>query len=262
MSQLIWSSVRRPSKTTPIEVKTYPIVSHDIAIENTREIKVPDRDLIIIPDPRAYRSMSRTSLMLSSITLESKSALQPFIDRDCFRIGIYAAIDATPEEYESIKALPDDHDAEFVLIYKKLRSPKQYFKQLPNLTAAQLGIFLNITGPIYTFTHLKYGSLHALDQAESDLFNNVIDTAVVGSAFTFEDPLMSLYVRQKTHPTTTLCEGAGCLILVRNDVKTCWKDELYKVNSSHQEESFGISTNLILYILQKTGDHRSIYHEN
>ena len=112
-------------------------------------------------------------------------------------------------------------------------------------------MFLGVNGPINIYTHSKYSCLHSLEQAESDLNSDVIDCALICSAFSLEDALLSLRTQQSSLEKT-LSEGAGVMILTKDKQATDWGEEIQKCRG---DINYGITTHLINLIkLIKKGE--------
>jgi len=235
--------------TRPVDLK-FEVMGDHFSIANTIKLENSDKELGQLPDRRAARAMGRSSLLLSAVGLQTQEILSSFIKKDCYRVGLYCAIDNGPDDYQCIQALMNTNESEFATIYKKNRSPKQYLKQLPNLAGAQLGIFLGIQGPLNVFIHSQYGPLHALEQAEFDLNNNLIDAALVCAAFSLEDPLLCHRVRKDYPGEAVLTEGAAALVLVSGGEKKNWSELTSNVgNISTSKRIYGIADLLINYCI-------------
>lgn len=243
MSQIIWSEVLVPGKDITIQNYTSEFYGDKIRLEKTKALPIEERKANL-PDRRVYRSISRAGVMLSLVCLKAENEVKGFLEKDPFGIGIYCAIENGSVDFESTKAMVDVTSETFADMYKKYRSPKMYLKQLPNLAAAQMGIFLGILGPMHVYNSSTYGSLHALEQAEMDLMDHRVNAALVCSAFSFENPLIMERLHQTVLNNRTLCEGSGAMLLVANETETDWKDCDY----IHTDEFHGISHQIIIQI--------------
>jgi hypothetical protein len=116
-----------------------------------------------------------------------------------------------PSTAEILNRSSDAFDLQFAEAYRKLRNPKMYLKQLPNLAPAQLGISLGIQGPMNVYTHSVYACQQALEQAEADLCSRRVQVALVLTAHAFDD--FWVVKRTRHQDTRTLCEGAAVQIL-------------------------------------------------
>jgi hypothetical protein len=188
--------------------------------------------------------MNRTAVLLSLVCLKAESTLRKFLDEDPFSVGAYCALENGSFDFESAKAMKDICRENFGEVYKKHRNPKMYLKQLPNLAAAQMGIFLGINGPLNVFNHSTWASIHALEQANLDLSEKRVHAALVCSAFSFENPLIIERIRRKSLNNRILCEGAGAMILLSGDDDQEWNNYDHSVG----DEYFGISHPLIANI--------------
>lgn len=205
------AAVLRPQKGNA--VADYISAHHGISFKDrVSGFKEVDTEFVL-PDRKVYRSLSRAGVLLSSVCLEIKNFIQPYINENPYSVGMYCAVENGPVESQSAYSLKDTPSNEFAEKYRKARSPKLYLRQLPNLAAAQAGIFLNVMGPINVFNHSTLGSVHALEQADEDLRNGVVKAAVVCSASSLEDPLI---VRRNTKIATTVAEGAAAVVFTND----------------------------------------------
>jgi len=229
-------------------------VFNDI-VPNVRRISAENNE-IVVPDPKAFRSMSRASLILSSWAEEIKPIIAPFLEQSPFTVGIYCAVENGPIDgpstAEILKRSSENFDLVFAEAYRKLRNPKMYLKQLPNLVPAQLGISLGVQGPMNVYTHSVHGSQQALMQAKIDLLNNSVDAALVVSAHAFDD--FWVVKRSRQQDQRTLCEGAAGIIfaLDQNNSEKSNKNYLEDMKKSSNQEFlydaqnyFGISDSII-----------------
>jgi hypothetical protein len=241
MSHVIWSHALVPAsdqQVGPYQSEYYP---QHAAIEDCLPLLCTDRD-IEIPDPKAFRSMSRAALLLANVCMKAGESLKPFLEKNPFSVGIYAAVENGPIHLPSTAQLAVTAQAEFNSQYKKLRNPKLYLKQLPNLAPAQMGIFMNILGPMNVYTHSRLASRHALDQAERDLEAKFIDCALVCTSFSFEDPLITFRAKAD-EPRKILTEGAAALLITRGGAK------LDRVAITQDSPNyFGISDEIIRFV--------------
>jgi hypothetical protein len=247
--------------STQPEELSFDGLSQSHKIRNTLKIPLEDKDLVALPDGRAYRSMSRASLLISAVGLNLSKEIQAFVAQDPFSVGIYCAINNGPEDYNCARELLHTGQEDFAPLYKRLKGPKHYLKQLPNLAPAQLGIFLGICGPTNTFSHSRFGVLQALEHAESDLKLGKVKAALVCSAFAHEDLLLSFRTRIGLDDATILSEGAAALLLTQDDLPFLSKTFLSKNVLSKTAKSapksrhfFGIADDLIS-LIQKENLH-------
>jgi hypothetical protein len=247
--------------STQTEELSFDGLSQSHKIRNTLKIPLEDKELVALPDGRAYRSMSRASLLISAVGLNLSKEIQVFVAQDPFSVGIYCAINNGPEDYNCARELLNTSQEDFAPLYKRLKGPKHYLKQLPNLAPAQLGIFLGICGPTNTFSHSRYGVLQALEHAESDLKFGKVKAALVCSAFAHEDLLLSFRSRMGLDDATILSEGAAALLLTQDDLPFLSKTFLSKnvlsktaKSASKSRHFFGIADDLIS-LIQKENLH-------
>lgn len=220
----------------------------ELVIDSVNPIDTDTKELVALPDKRAYRSMSRASVLMSATGLDLKEEVSIFTNDDPFKVGIYAALNNGPEDYECATSLLECSDQDFAMAYKKARSPKHYLKQLPNLAPAQLGIFLGIMGPVNTYTHQKFGSLHAIDQARFDLEHGKIDAALVCASFSLEDPLLCLRTLKNLSKEVILTEGSVSFLITRDDLDTLKQNQCFEPSHKPPEQGdayFGVADQLI-----------------
>ncbi len=206
-----------------------------------------------MPDPKAMRSMSRAALFLSSMATDIKKTLEPYLSQSPFSVGIYCAVENGPIDgpstSEILKRSTEFFDFQFAEAYRKLRNPKMYLKQLPNLAPAQLGISLGIQGPMNVYTHSEYACQQALEQADADLISRRVDAALVISAHAFDD--FWVVKRSRLQDERTLCEGFAAQILSLKEVPSDQTQSLEMKKSTIKEyyydaeNYFGISDPLI-----------------
>lgn len=219
-------------------------------LTNVRMFQGQEKELVVLSDARAYRSMSRASLLVSGVGLDLAQAIKPLIDADPFSVGIYCAINNGPEEYTSAKELRNGNPDDFAAQYRRLRNPKHYLKQLPNLAPAQLGIFLGAFGPTNTYSHSRFGVRHALKHAMLDLRSGKVKGALVCSAFAHEDLLLSFRSRMGLDSSRVLSEGAAAVFLETSDLELDLKVIPKEDETSFTSDYFGIADDLIKLIQQ------------
>jgi len=211
MSQFLWKKVITPDFSLTPEVINDSVFGG--VIENVRRISM-DNSEIHIPDPKAVRSMTRAAIFLSSMIFELQPILKGILAESPFSVGIYCALENGPIDgpstVEIMARSGGTLDFKFAEAYRKLRNPKMYLKQLPNLAAAQFGISMGIQGPMNVYTHSAFGSLQAAEQAAEDLKNGRVKAAVIMSAHAFDD--MWIVRRSRKQDSRTLCEGAALFV--------------------------------------------------
>lgn len=262
MSRILWSHALIPSAAQPAEERVYDVGEPPLSIRRTRSFPEPDRDLVELPDRRAYRSLSRTGVLLLAAGLPAAETLAPFLEADPYRAGIYAALTGGPQNYQACKELLGVRET-FAEDFRRLNSPKRYFTMLANLPAAQLGIFLDLRGPINVYVHSTAAVGQALEQAEVDLADGVVDAALVCAAFSLDDPLLSLRTRSEVPETRVLSEGAAALVLGRGDGEKDWDREILEATgessgerSSAGEAYYGIADPLLAFLERGRGVRR------
>lgn len=242
MSRVRWHHLLTPPPEAPTEPVRYEAYDPSLVIEHTRSLPTPTRKLVDLPDRRAYRSLSRAGVMLSAVGLPVLELLAPEIERDPYRVGMYCAFDAGPQNYEACRDLLG-MERGFAARFKKMNHPKRYLSQLVNLPAAQLGIFLGLRGPINVYAHSTRAAAHALDQAELDLATGVVDQALVCSAFSLEDPMLTLRIRRGEGAGRAISEGAVALLLGAEGESVDWPARL--ADLPERDEHSGIAEPLI-----------------
>lgn len=236
MSKVIWKKILIPLENDPVEDLNDEIFQ--MSIERVKKIQTAS-NAFAIPDPKALRSMSRASVFLSHLVMDAKSCMESILTESPFAVGIYCAVENGPIDAPSTQKIVSGPKEQFAELYRKLRGPKMYLKQLPNLVPAQLGISLGIQGVMNVYTHSKLGSLQALQQAEEDLGNDRVKLALVCSSHAFDDFLVVKRTRQLD--SRVIVEGAGALLLQKNEVKTKWNE----MNHKNSDEFYGISDQII-----------------
>lgn len=234
MSRIIWKKHLTPDLSHPVE--TLFDEHFKSSIENVKRYPVTSQDLII-PHPKAFRSMSRASVMLSHLAMDAAPHFNEQTAKDPFSIGIYCAVENGPIDAPSTAKISMQPSEHFVESYRKLRNPKMYLKQLPNIVPAQLGISFGLQGPMNVYTHSRMAGFHALDQAEQDLQSGVVAMALVCTAHAFDD--FFIVKRTRTQDPRTLTEGAAGLLLAPSSNASSWQA---KVDPDHY---FGIGDPII-----------------
>jgi hypothetical protein len=236
MSKIIWKNSLIPN------LSEVPNDHFDEYFKDTvtNVLKVPiESNALKIHDPKAFRSMSRAALFLSHICFDLAPVLRPYLEKSPYTVGIYCAVENGPIDGPSSAKMLDVEPEKFAEIYRKLRNPKMYLKQLPNLVPAQLGIFLSIQGIMNVYTHSEQAGIQALEQAEIDLKSGEVDAALVCASHAFDDYLVVKRTRE-TDPRI-LSEGAAGLLLASDGTETVWKEKLKQNNKI----GFGICDQLI-----------------
>ena len=173
-----------------------------------------DEDLVLkskVPNSACFGHLGRAGC-LSLLHFESlKDAVRGL---DLSRIGIYSSISLGPVDTESIAALSERGYSTLGSTLRRMLPPKQIFKYVGNTSAVQLGIFLGITGPLYSFQDWNAGLSSALDQALMDLEFNSVDAAIVVASYALDDCLQNFYF---SNQSKKLCEATACALLVKGD---------------------------------------------
>jgi hypothetical protein len=224
MSQLAWKNAILPSLDQSPEERIFDVYEQvDFRVPRTIPLPLSDEEIVQLPDPRSFRALSRAGLMLNAVGLKCQGILAPLVEEDPFSVGVYCAMQNGPEDYSSAKQMVNTPPEDFARTYKLLRSSKQFFRQIPNIPPAILSISLKAMGPQYVFSHSRWACLHALEQAEFDLQKGTVRAAVVCSAFSLEDPLLTMRVRRSISESSCLCEGAAALLLLPSATTTDWR---------------------------------------
>ncbi len=243
MSRILWSYALAPLPDILAQPYVNQYYGNALRIFATKALSMVESEAPL-PDRKAYRSMSRAGILLSLACLDAQPIIRPLLDQSPFSAGIYCAMENGTVDLKSTHELMNVSRDDFAEQYRKCRNPKMFLMQLPNLAPAQMGIFLGIMGPLNVYNSSTYGSIHALEQAEADLEDGNIECALVCSAFSFENPLVLERINRQKLNRRVLCEGAGALLLTRNDQKTNWRD----CNYDETESYYGISHQLITQI--------------
>lgn len=218
MSTLVWSCfVSPPDDAVAVSLQDEWFGD---SVAETLAIPLANTE-IEIPDPRAFRSMSRAALFLSHVCMKGRDAMAPFLSRSPHSIGVYCAVENGPiDAHSTAKILEAREHMGFADAYRKIRNPKTYLKQLPNLAPAQMGISLGLRGPLCVYTHSRFGALQALEQAEWHLQADVVDAALVCASHAFDDYLV--VKRTASDDERPLAEGAAAILLVKSDSMRDW----------------------------------------
>ncbi len=245
MSRILWAKALVPPADEPVKELDYSQYFGAAAkVPGTRAIPTATEDFAL-PDPRAVRSMSRAAVMLANVCMAAQETLAPFLAKSPFSVGVYCAVENGPLDYPSTMQMLELTREQFAERYKRLRNPKMYLKQLPNLAGAQMGIFLNLMGKMDVYNHSTGAALQALDQAEVDLEQGRVDAALVCTGVSFEDPLLTLRAKKFASGGRILCEGAAGIILVKdegsNGKQTLWDPSKH----SGSESYYGIGHEII-----------------
>lgn len=214
MSQVIWKKHLAPDSAVSAEI--WLDENFHASVENVKRYPVASAD-IAIPDPRAFRAMSRASVMLSHVCTEARLHFAEQVAMDPFSVGVYCAVENGPIDAPSTAKILAAASDDFVQSYRKCRNPKMYLKQLPNVAPAQMGIFFGLQGPMNVYTHSRMAGWHALDQAEQDLNSGLVEMALVCTAHAFDDFIV--VKRTSQQDSRTLTEGAAGILLGRSSAR-------------------------------------------
>lgn len=242
MSRIFWKRALYPPLDELPASYRYDLYDGDMCVPRAAVFPGRNETLVELPDPRAARSLGRTGLLLMAAGLPSQNVIAPFVQEDPFSVAIYCAIEHGPNDFDCARQMVDTSPEEFATTYKRLRSPKQYLKQLPNVPPSQLAIFLGVMGAVNVYQHSRFGCLHALDQAEFDLKAGTIRAALVCSAFSLEDPLLSLRAWRSVPNSMVLCEGAAMMVLTPDGKYVDWRAQL----PPYTDRFHGIAQDLVM----------------
>jgi hypothetical protein len=242
MSSIIWKNSLRAPQNQVQQSNVYDLYQGGLCVHGAETLPAQAEEIVDLPDSRSYRALSRAGILLAAAGLKGRAALAPFLADDPFSVGMYCAMEVGPNDYNSARQMVDAAPDKFAAMYKGLRSSKQYFKQLANVPPSQLGIFLGIMGPQSVFSHSRWGCLHALEQAEFDLNEGSIQAALVCSAFSLEDPLLSMRVRRTCEPERSVGEAGAAIILACNGEYTDWRSVIGREDSP----TYGIAHDLVM----------------
>lgn len=143
--------------------------------------------------------MGRTARML--LCLAQMKEIRKFLTETKIaseKIGLYGAFYSSEFPYALYRntlksndyAEAINHDLHpFSLIYRSNA-----------LTTAHVSQFLSITGPSQTYTHKKWGLVHALEQAKFDLEMKKIEYAIIFSAHSIKDDPFRYSSKEKVNP--------------------------------------------------------------
>jgi hypothetical protein len=222
----------------------------DFRIPRTSALPMLDEEIVELPEPRIFRALNRSGLLLAAVGLQSRSVLAAFLAEDPFSVGLYCAMQDGPDDYSCAKQMAYAVPEDFARSYKFLRSSKQFLREGGCIQSSVVGMFLRIMGPLYGFTHSRWACLQALEQAEFDLKSGVIQAALVGGSFSLEDPLLSMRVRRSIPDYSILCEGAAALVLVSNGQYTDWRS----ATPTDDERFYGTAHDLVLLATMTEND--------
>lgn len=251
MSRMVWSQLLTPPEDAP-KADLADVVYNDV-VEDVRFHPWSNQE-IPIPDPKAFRSMSRASLMTAHVCWQARDVLAPYLARSPFSVGVYCAVENGPLDAPSAAKIlgPDGEGLSFAEAYRKFRNPKMYLKQLPNLVPAQMGIFMGLQGPMNVYTHSREAGLQALEQAEWDLACGVVEAGLICTAHAFDDFLVVKRTRQ--FDRRTVAEGAAALVLVASPAKVM-TDWPVKVKED-PKVFYGISDRIISILKNQKNEAR------
>ncbi len=97
----------------------------------TRSLPAATVSLAALPDRRAYRSLSRSGVMLCAVGLAAAAPLAAWLARDPYAVGIYCAIESGPQNYAGARELARRPRAEFAALFKQANHPKRYLAHSP-----------------------------------------------------------------------------------------------------------------------------------
>ena len=179
-----------------------------------------EEELIIkarVPDLKCWRNLGRAGC-LALLHYEPIKEVVNSLRVDPRRIGIYTSIGTGSLNWNSILELTKTHPENFASTMRKSLPPKQIFKYGVNIPAAQLGIFLGVTGPHYSFQDWNSQTSNALSQAISDLLTQTVDLAIAIAAYSLDDPLQNMRVSESLPKGTLVSEATACVVFDRKSL--------------------------------------------
>jgi len=252
VSRIVWGCVLVPPPEAAPATDVYDF--HQRAeLHGARRFPERDEELVELPDPRTYRSLSRAALLLAASGVQARPALGPHLARDPFRVGIYCATEPGPNDYVCARKMTDTPPGEFAEVYRSLRAPTQYLKQLANVAPAQLAILLGATGPLSVFTHSRQAGFQALEAADHDLENGHVDAALACSAFALEDALVNLRARRGRPEEVVISEASVSVVLLADGLRKDWRS----LSQPEQGIFYGIADVLVSIAKRRPLDVRS-----
>jgi 3-oxoacyl-(acyl-carrier-protein) synthase len=235
----LWKEFIYPTNDL-LEINDYSLSCFSPAFEVKGIRSFNSENKILLGDKRqAARSSSRACALMKYACSHIPQDLMDKLKEAQHKTGIYCGVENGTVDYSHVQETESVTKDEFAAKYKLLRNPKMYLKQLPNLAATHLSIFYEITGPTYVFTHSINGGVHALEQAQFDLDQGIVDYALVVSAFSNEDEL-NLY-KNSLRTEKSLSEGAVVTLLERSEES----NKNQNTTNSDLKYHYGISTKLI-----------------
>jgi len=226
MSDILWKAALHPPADGPVECRVYELWGCDTKIPRVACFHQDLEELVRLPEPRHYQVLNRSGLLMIAAAMQGSAELQPYLLDDPYSVGIYCATQKGPKGEESARKMAWVTDDRFASAYKAARTSKTFFKEITNIPPSQLGIAMGIMGPQKVFSHSRWACLHALEQAEMDLQNGIVQAALVCSGFSLEEYLLALRIRRDLAPECLLSEGAAALVLTRGNTMTDWQEEL------------------------------------
>ena len=227
MSQVLASTVMKPDEFPDMQVEQnvhWDFCPDLISLPKVSRLPIENEKIAKVADMRVLRSMSRAGLILCRVAMDCMDLLNDRVTLNPVRTGLYCGVDQGPIDYDLVEKISQSPEQEMGSILLRATKPKQIFKMYPNYSTNQVGIMLGVQGPMQTFTNMKFGSLHALEQAEFDLWHGAIDLAFVCSANSIEDPMVSTRVLSESPEDIILAEGGAALILAKSSTRTNWEN--------------------------------------
>lgn len=247
MSQILASHLLLPAEDDHIEEMSLQGDARKISLGGCQKISIPGEKLIPSHQRKMLRSISRATTLLSGACWPLHCHFHNWIEKDPFAVGVYCAVESVPVDIRLAQLLSRAPESEWMEIFNTQFAPKNALKINLGVASASLGLLLGAMGPVNTFYESNYGVLHALQEAELDLFQGRIQVAVVGATQSLDDDLMN-WRKARTHPNQIQKENAVALVLTANGALTKWEDQLSFANNG-----FGISSPLIEYVQKKDG---------
>ena len=248
MSKILATQVLIPDKSADPEDWICELFSPPMKIGLVKKLKKIPEDLILENQKKMLRSMSPAAGYMAAVCNPIKPALDPFIKKNAFSVGIYCALENLSAYYEIAKVIANSPEELWAELYIDHVPPKSPLKAGLGVAPATIGIFLGALGPTSTFYDQKFGILHALDQAEHDLRNHRIQAALICTAHVLDDPLFTRKtIENLTDPSLVLKECGAAILLAHDGKTTKWEVELPDPPSFE----YGISSPLIAFLQQE-----------
>lgn len=197
-----------------------------------------------LPGSVSRRSLSRSGVMLVSVSLPAEKVLKPFLDQDPFSVGVYCALEPGPVDFAAARKMAGSNE-NFGELYRTQVNAKAYFQTMPNLPAAQICIAFGIQGRCNIFIDSANGGQRALEQAKRDLAAQRVRAALVCGAYSLESPLVVLRDSKRKGGDRILSEGAAAVVLVSAKGEPAQRESVEKPSPLPALHDYGNCRSLI-----------------